>query len=321
MREIQNETMSTPTFPLQQPDPEIAFSAALAAFEAGFARPEDVRALSDLSRDRRRRLGRAWPDLAVQVRRDIAETMGSLQQENVDLLFGRAFRVALEDDDAVVRQRAVSGLWEDVSSDLEATLLDLVQSDPSTDVRAEAAHALGRFAQRAVEQDGSDDDSSILRATLLRIAEDETQHELLRCQALEALGVFGGADVASLIESAYASDEPSLMTAAVSAMGRSRRVSWLESVVAVLEDEDIELRETAASACGAIGDAAAIADLAAAALDPEHAVRVAALNSLAAIGGKAAIRVLETAANDEDYADRDAASAALNRLNDDTMLA
>ena len=51
--EIQNETMSTPTFPLQQPDPEIAFSAALDAFTVGSTRPEDVRALSDLSRDHR----------------------------------------------------------------------------------------------------------------------------------------------------------------------------------------------------------------------------------------------------------------------------
>ena len=247
--------------------------------------------------------------------------MDTLQRANVDLLFGRAFRVALDDNDTVVRQRAIAGLWEDVSSDLEERLLNLVQFDPSTDVRAEAARALGRFAELAVEQDAAPGDASDLRTTLLRIAGDETQHELVRCQAIEALGVFAGADVAALIQEAYTSDEPSLMTAAVSAMGRSRSGGWLDSVVAVLDDEDIELRQTAASACGQIGDAAAIADLATAALDPEHDVRVAALNSLAAIGGKAAARVLETAANDEEYADRDAASAALNRIDDDAMLA
>lgn len=313
--------MSTPTFPSQPPDPEIAFAAALDAFAAGTTRPEHVRALSDLSRDRWRRLGRAWPGIATDVRREINRNMDDLQRANVDLLFGRAFRVALDDDDSVVRQRAVAGLWEDVSSDLEEKLLDLVENDPSTDVRAEAARALGRFAEDAVERDVPSGEARDLRATLVRIAGDETQHELVRCQALGALGVFGGADVVALIQDGFASDEPSLMTAAVAAMGRSRSVTWLDTVVAALQDEDVELRQTAASACGQIGDAAAIADLAMAALDPEHDVRVAALNSLAAIGGKAAMRVIETAANDDEYADRDAASAVLNRLSDDAILA
>jgi len=245
--------------------------------------------------------------------------MDTLQRANVDLLFGRAFRIALQDDDPVVRQRAITGLWEDTSSELEATLLELVQSDPSADVRAEAGSALGRFAERAAELSDFPADASQLRLTLVQIASDESQHELVRCEALQALGVFGGSDVAGLIQEAYASDEPALMTAAVSAMGRSRSVAWLDSVVAVLDDDDIELRQAAATACGQIGDAAAIADLAAAALDPEHDVRVAALNSLAAIGGKAATRVLETAANDEDYADRNAATAALSWLHDDVM--
>ncbi len=247
--------------------------------------------------------------------------MDTLQRANVDLLFGRAFRIALEDDDPVVRQRAITGLWEDTSSELEATLLELVQTDPSTDVRAEAGHALGRFAELAVEHGDFPGESSRLRLALMEIANDESQHELVRCQALEGLGVFGGSDIAALIQEAFASDEPALMTAAVSAMGRSRSAAWLDSILAVLDDDDIELRQTAATACGQIGDAAAIADLATAALDPEHDVRVAALNALAAIGGKAATRVLETAANDDDYADREAASAALDRLHDDVMLA
>ena len=313
--------MSTPTFPSQQPDPEVAFTAALDAFAAGTIRAEHVRALSDLSRDHRRRMSRAWPELATEVRREIVRKMEDLQRANVDLLFGRAFRVALEDDDPVVRQLSVAGFWEDVSSDLEEKLLELVQFDSSADVRTEAARSLGRFAEHAVEQDVTPGETRDLRATLIGIASDHRQHELVRCQALGALGVFGGADVAALIQDGFESDEPSLMTAAVSAMGRSRSVVWLESVLAALQDEDIDLRQAAATACGQIGDAAAIADLAVAALDPEHHVRVAALDSLAAIGGKAALRVIETAANDEEYVDREAASAALNRLSDGAILA
>src|ERR687894_3175509 len=67
----------------------------------------------------------------------------------VDLTFGRALRVALNDRSAVVRQLAVAGLWEDESSELLDRLRDMLLNDESPDVRAQAAAALERFASKA----------------------------------------------------------------------------------------------------------------------------------------------------------------------------
>lgn len=318
---IQSETMSTPTFPSPPPDPDVAFAAAIEAFDAGSVRAADVRALSDMTRERWRTFHRAWPRWSLEVRRDVSREMGELGKAHVDLLFGRAFRVALDDEDPTVRQQAIAGLWEDTGADFRERLVQLAGSDPSRDVRAEAALGLGRFAERGAE--GELDPAAIaeIRLALTSLAGEGAQPDDVRQRAIESLGVFGDPAVTDLIREAYASDDPALMTSAVAAMGRSRSAVWLDDVLQALGSDDTELRQAAARACGAVGDSRVIAELSEAALDPEKEVRIAALDALAAIGGKTARRVLETAATDEEYPNRAAAEAALTGMLDDPMLA
>lgn len=312
--------MSTPTFPSQPPDREAAFAAGLAAFREGTVRATDVRALSDLTRGQTSRLRADWPSLDLGTRRDIVRRMGALGREHVELLFGRALRVALDDDDATVRQLSIAGLWEDAGEDLRERLLRLAETDPSQDVRAEAVRGLGRFAERGVEGHLPTDVTGELHATLAALAADEHQPSDVRQRALESIGVFGDAAAMALIRAAFDSDEPELQTSAVAAMGRSMDIVWLDDVLEALESDDAELRREAAVACGALGDPRVVAELARAALDPAKDIRVAALNSLGAIGGKTATRILETAAADEGYPDRTAAEAALASILDDHVL-
>lgn len=317
---IPNETTSTPTFPSPPADPEIAFAEAIAAFDAGELSPPGVRALSDLTRGRRSVLRRAWPRWPVAFRRALTRRMGELARENVDLIYGRAFRVALGDDDADVRALSIAGLWEDTGDDLRQTLLDLAEGDPSPEVRAEAVRGLGRFAEAGAEGKLDDGAVAAVRRVLTRIAEDGDQADSIRERAIEAFGVFGDPTAAALISEAYASEDPARMTAAIVAMGRSRSARWLQTVLLALEADDTELRREAATACGAIADTAALLELAKAALDPEHEVRLAALDAIAAIGGKGAVRILETAAADETYPDRESAERALLTIVDEPML-
>ncbi len=318
---IPNETMSTPTYPLLPPDPEVAFAEAIAAFDSGTVLAENVRALSDLTRGRASVLRRAWTEWSVELRRDLSREMEALGRSNVDLLFGRAFRIALDDDDPIVRQTAIAGLWEDTGDDVRERLLLLASEDPSSEVRAEAVRGLGRFAEFAVEVDPDLDSVIALRETLTQLVVDDAESDDVRIRAIESLGVFRDAMSVQLIRDAFDSDDPALMTAAVAAMGRSRSTRWLDSVAEALEEDDTELRQTAATACGLLAEPLLVVELAKAAIDPEHEVRIAALDALAMIGGKAATRVLETAAGDEDYPDRDAAEAALIAMADDSMLA
>ncbi len=317
---IPNETMSTPTFPSTPPDPEAAFAAAISAFDAGNFDPTDVRALSDMTRARRAVLRGAWPTWDVALRRDITRSMNELANANVDMLFGRAYRVALDDSDAEVRHEAIAGLWEDTGDDVRRRLLELAATDPSPDVREEAVRGLGRFAEAGAEGNLDAEGVVEVRSVLTAIAADAAQSDELRERAIESLGVFSDSTASRLIEEAYTSDDPAQMTAAVVAMGKSRSSRWLDTVMSALDLDDIELRREAAKACGLISDTGAVVELAKAALDQEHEVRIAALDALAAIGGKGAARILETAASDDTYPDQEAAELAFAAIVDDPML-
>lgn len=312
--------MSTPTFPSQPPDPEAAFAAALDGFAQEHVEDRDVRALSDLDRGSWRRLRVAWPNIGVETRREIASRMGIMSREHVDLAFARALRVGLDDDDATVRQIAVSGLWEDTGEDVAKRFIELARDDESADVRAEAARGLGHVASRAVRGEQPEELGDVVYDALYGLVVDPMEPLPVRAAALEAIGVFGGESIHDLIEFGFESDETELQAAAVAAMARSMDSGWLETVLSALSSREPELRREAAVACGVFGEAQAVADLAQAATDPIPAVRRAALQSLGEIGGRAATRVLEHAAEDEEYPDQELAAAALGALLDDRML-
>ena len=60
----------------------------------------------------------AWESIPEDNRIDLVRRFDELSEERVELNFGRALRVALDDRSAVVRQLAIAGLWEDESSEL-----------------------------------------------------------------------------------------------------------------------------------------------------------------------------------------------------------
>ena len=153
--------MPTPMFPEPHPEPAGAvpierpggsrssLGATLEALRRGPVRTSDVAALSDLGRPAAAVLTREWLSLPEATRVAIVREMDELAEERIDLNFGRALRVALDDESPVVRQLAVAALWEDERGDIVGRLQALAATDPSEDVRAEAAKGLGRFAGRA----------------------------------------------------------------------------------------------------------------------------------------------------------------------------
>jgi HEAT repeat protein len=274
---------------------------ALVAFGEGQVRAQDVSLLSDLSLPAARDLAARWPTFTEESRERVTRLMGELAEDRVELHFGRALRVALEDPSAVVRQLAVAALWEDDGADLGAAFLDLLRHDPSQDVRAEAAHGLARFADRAVEEgDGAQE----LRSSLREVAGWVEEAPLVRRRALEAVAVFpGDAGVAELIEDAYEADDIGLRSGAIRAMGRSLDRRWLGTVIDELASDDAEVRFEAARACGEFGNERAVLALSEAAQDDDPEVRAAAVTALGQIGGRAAVRVLralESAAQEEE---------------------
>lgn len=273
----------------ERPLPEV-----IEALSSGPVRATDVARLSDLGRADTRQFSQAWTGLDDETRIALVRQMDELAEERIELNFSRALRPALEDESAVVRQLAVNALWEDSSTVLFDRLLTMLDADPSPDVQAAAATALGRFAELAATGELDSDRAETLRVRLLDAATDPGRASVIQRRSLEAVGAFGNdGDVRDALESAYASDDQSVQASALFAMGRSHDSYWLDLLLGELAGAEAELRFEAARACGRLGNEDAIPELVPLAADEDAEVRHAAITALGQIGGRHAVRVLQ----------------------------
>ncbi len=288
----------------QPPVDERPISEIIALLRTGPVRATDVARLSDLDRAGAGALAEAWPRYDEATRIAIVRLMEALAEERVELIFSRALRPALEDDSPVVRQVAIAALWEDASTDLLDRLLNMLESDPSIDARAEAAKGLGHFAALAAADELDDTQADALRARLLDAATDPEQTSVIQRRAIEAVGAFGKDDeVREAIETAHGSEDQSMQASALFAMGRSHDPYWLDLLLGELASGEAELRFEAARACGLVGHDDLVPELIALCDDEDMEVRHAAITSLGQIGGRAAVRVLESLAAAADAAE------------------
>jgi hypothetical protein len=289
---------------------------AIAAIRDGDLSQTQVARLSDLSRANERALAAAWDSIPEGNRVDLVRRFDELSEERVELDFGRALRIALSDPSAVVRQLAVTGLWEDESSDLLDRLRRILENDESPDVRAQAAAALERFASKAAAGSLADAVASDLRDELRRSAGDADAPYAVQRRALESLGPYASdPEISSLIMEAFDSADHGLQCSALYAMGRSQELRWLPIVLEQLENEDPEIRFEAARAAGLLGSADALPVLLQAAHDDDAEVRHVAISAISQIGGRGAVRALERLAEDAGEADLELIQAAIDDVN------
>jgi HEAT repeat protein len=301
----------------EHPDqPRSMLAVAISAIRDGDLSQTQVARLSDLSRNNARILAAAWESIPEENRIDLVRRFDELSEERVDLNFGRALRVALNDRSAVVRQLAVAGLWEDESSELLDRLRDILQNDESPDVRAQAAAALERFSSKAVVGSLDESVASDLRDSLRRSAIDAGAPYAVQRRALESLGPYAAdPEISSLISEAFNSEDHGLQCSALYAMGRSQDARWLPTILVQLESEDPEIRFEAARAAGLLGSADALTVLLQAARDEDAEVRHVAIGAISQIGGRGAVRALERLAEDAGEADLELIQSAIDDVN------
>lgn len=293
---------------------ESKVSTALGRIGSGEVEIHPVSMLSDLSREEARELRTLWPAIPAQHREQAIRLMVELAEADVTMQFGRVFRAVLADPSPTVRQLAAGGLWEDASSHTQEVLLDLLEGDPSVDVRAEAATALGIHAEAAAMSDvGHETRAQILRR-MIPLVSDPSVAPIVRRRCLETLGALGDeASVEDLIQQCYADEDESLVAGAIHAMGRSRSLQWLPSIIEMLESNEEEYRFEAARASGLLGDIRAIPELSVLLSDEDVEVRHAAISALGEIGGQAAIRMLRQLAEAGEAVDADVIEEALDQ--------
>lgn len=260
-------------------------------------------------------LQRAWGRLSAEQRRQIVSRLVELAGASVQMDFTEVFRLCLQDPDEVVREQAVTGLWESEERTLVQPLIDLLKQDPSPHVRAAAAVGLGKFAALAEEGKILPRDGVRIREALLEAIRQPGEPEEVRCHALEGVAFFNNLpEVRELLQKFYESPRLPMRRSAVAGMGHHGDPAWLPIVLRELSSDDVTMRVRAATSCGYIGEEAAVPHLARVLRDDDFQVQISAVKALGNIGGRPAKRVLHECLRSGDEALQSAVEEALRLL-------
>jgi HEAT repeat protein len=272
--------------------------------------------LSHLTRVEAQLFQEVWSLVDAGRRQWILQSLVDIAEASFEVDFNPIFRLCLNDEDAVVRSRAIEGLWEDEDLTLAGLLVRLIRDDPSESVRAAAATSLGRFVLLGELEKIEAAPAMMVEDALLGAIYDPHETLEVRRRAVESIAYSGQAQVQDIIEMAYYDDEEKMRISAIFAMGRSADPLWHEMVIAELDNPNPEMRYEAARACGELEASAALSALIyLIEADPDPEVQEMAIWALGRIGGKEARRVLEACCESEDEALRQAAEEALDELN------
>jgi HEAT repeat protein len=255
-----------------------------------------------------------WQRLPGAARARLIRGLHGAAEKRLRLDFSALNGLAIDDADERVRLAGVECAIEDRSPQLLARLVELVRTDPSSQVRRSAAEDLARFALLGELDDLDPQSTRTVRERLLEVVHAEDEEPGIRSSALAALGYFS--DDGMMRELAEAFTTPALRLGAIRGMGRSADPRWTDRLMPVLGSEDPQMREEAARALGEIEDERAVSPLIELIDDKIQAVRLAAIDALGTIGGEEAREALLYALEDVDDTVREAAEKAISDLED-----
>ena len=254
---------------------------------------DDLRALSDLAGKRLEEFTAGWPSIAADQRLEIMTRLGALAEDTIELNINAASRAALHDPDDRVRAIAIRNLWEDQEHDLIDSFLTFLTSDPSPEVRAAAAIALGVYVYLGETEELPAEQNRRIEDTLLAVFNGNDTLEVRR-RALESIGFSQRPEVAAAIDQAYASGDDLLRVSALFAMGRSLdRERWGDMVIDDLGHENPQVRFEAARAAGELQLDEAVPALGELLNDADSEVQEMSIWSLGEIGDDEARQLLE----------------------------
>jgi len=254
-----------------------------------------------------------WDTLDADYRAKVIRRLTDVSEANFELDYRSIGLLGLSDPDADVRHAAIDLLWEDQSVELMSRLIDLTVRDESTDVRAAAASALGRFILLGELGDLPERETVHAQEAVIGLLNNPAEQVEVRRRALEAIANCSHEIVEAAINDAYRGDDQAMRVSALFAMGRScDEERWSKIVLKELQSTDTEMRFEAARAAGELELADAIPLLARLTEDNDREIKEVAIWSLGEIGGKKAMRVLGRLADEAEEADDEALMAVID---------
>lgn len=258
--------------------------------------------LSDLDQAGIEFLDEHWENIPPNKRKQLLEALGNLAADDFKLSFDALNRFAIMDSEADVRHLAIRNLWESDDYQLIPTLISNLLDDPSIEVRASAAKALGPFILKG-ETDSYPRQFLVDAEEALLNSLRRESAMLIQCGCIESLGYSSREEVDQIILDAYNSEDEDLIQSALLAMGRSADEHWAETISRHLHSQSPALRNKSAVAAGELEIREAIPELIELLDDVNPLVRRAATWSISQIGGSSATRALSSlmdSADDEE---------------------
>ena len=273
--------------------------------------------LSDLPPQEVESLKSIWPSIDPNRRAALMEDLEELAENDTIICFDDIARFALDDSDMRVRATALRILWENDDAKLIPIYIKMMKEDQEAFVRASAATALGIF----VYTGELEEISPVLKKTVvdnLIFVLNGNEEALVRRRALESLGYSGRKAVSGFIQSAFDSGNSDWMASALFAMGRSSDDAWEETVVSMIDHEEVDVQLEAVRAAGQLGLGSAVEpmlELLENAEEMDEEVRAAVIWALSQIGGEEAVKALENLLDEiEDEEEAEYIEEALENL-------
>lgn len=247
-----------------------------------------------------------WNGLDVEVRRDVMSALINAGESDFEADYALFGLLAIDDEDAVVRRRAIElSVYIEDRSHMD-TLFDMAQHDSSDEVRAAAMKSLGTFILQGELGRLPEDAVEPVVSYLLGVVRDRRTDSEIRARALESIGYSSHSAVAGEIRRAYNGDDGRMKTSAIFAMGVSGDDEWSDNIIRELEHGRPENRYEAARAAGELSLQEAVRPLSTLAFSDDSEVVREAVWALGEIGGKEAVRVLEALLEQAEAGDEDA---------------
>ncbi len=278
--------------------------SALLDMEATFP-PKLLYRLSDLEGSELEQMAETWPQIPSVRRQRLLEDLESLADGNYLVDFDEVFKLGLQDTTPHCRLISIRGLWENEEPALGKVFMQILQTDPDNDVRAQAASGLGKYIYLGEMEEIKESLYEEIKNLLIETVSG-SQPEAIRRKALEAVGFATDHRVSALIEEAYSKNREDWLLSAMIAIGRSAHNQWVPQVIENLSHESSQIRLEAAQAAGLLAAQETVPHLLQMIDDPEDDVRQAAIWSLSEIGGmdaRAALEELLKISKDEEEMD------------------
>lgn len=299
-----------------KPDLEIPFHDLLEAIldENTQLKTRFLFRLSDLEGEELEELNAIWERITIFRRQRLLEDLELLADSNLVLSFDSIYRLALSDEDPIVRTSSIRSLWGSDEMDLIPIFLNLLEDDEFLEVRAQAASSLGHFIFLGELGEIKDVLWKPVVEKLTEVLESNEQ-PIVRRRALESLGFSNRSVVPSQILEAYEFGDEDWIVSALFAMSRSASEEWGPYVMKIFEHQNTEIRTMAAKAAGELELEEATPDLLMFLEEEDDEVRMAAVWALAEIAGEGAQEGLENLlGSTEDEDEIDLIESALENL-------